>query len=166
MKTIQRVQPQVPENSRESQWWAREDSNLQPSGYEPLALTIELRAPGSVFRPFLGNVETGMQQGTTQAGGTFAPGRARPCRTCAAREIWQGNRVKKLCSDEACEEVVIPSGDFAAEAERIFARGSPDQVEGHVLDGGEVGRGVIGADTAFVIAEHHVHDPMEAVLDD
>ena len=27
-----------------SKWWAREDSNLQPSGYEPLALTIELRA--------------------------------------------------------------------------------------------------------------------------
>ena len=26
-------------------WWAREDSNLQPSGYEPLALTIELQAP-------------------------------------------------------------------------------------------------------------------------
>src|SRR5262249_5211653 len=83
----------------------------------------------------------------------------------ARARLGQGNRVKKLCSDEACEEVVIPSGDFAAEAERIFARGSPDQVEGHVLDGGEVGRGVIGADTAFVIAEHHVHDPMEAVLD-
>src|SRR5215471_3351122 len=30
-----------------SKWWAREDSNLQPSGYEPLALTIELRAPKS-----------------------------------------------------------------------------------------------------------------------
>jgi hypothetical protein len=31
-------------------WWAREDSNLQPSGYEPLALTIELRArtPGDL----------------------------------------------------------------------------------------------------------------------
>lgn len=28
----------------EGGWWAREDSNLQPSGYEPLALTIELRA--------------------------------------------------------------------------------------------------------------------------
>jgi hypothetical protein len=27
--------------------WAREDSNLQPSGYEPPALTIELQAPGS-----------------------------------------------------------------------------------------------------------------------
>ena len=25
-------------------WWARQDSNLQPSGYEPLALTVELRA--------------------------------------------------------------------------------------------------------------------------
>ena len=29
---------------RRTVWWAREDSNLQPSGYEPLALTIELRA--------------------------------------------------------------------------------------------------------------------------
>jgi hypothetical protein len=29
---------------RGNAWWAREDSNLQPSGYEPLALTIELRA--------------------------------------------------------------------------------------------------------------------------
>ncbi len=25
-------------------WWARQDSNLEPSGYEPLALTIELQA--------------------------------------------------------------------------------------------------------------------------
>lgn len=30
--------------SIQNAWWAREDSNLQPSGYEPLALTIELRA--------------------------------------------------------------------------------------------------------------------------
>ena len=32
--------------------------------------------------------------------------------------------------------------------------------EGHVLDGGEVGRGMFDADTAFVVAEHHVrgHD--------
>ena len=36
-----------PRNLRphENAWWAREDSNLQPSGYEPPALTIELRAP-------------------------------------------------------------------------------------------------------------------------
>jgi hypothetical protein len=40
-------------------WWARQDSNLQPSGYEPLALTIELRAPG-FLRPFFANVQTAM----------------------------------------------------------------------------------------------------------
>jgi hypothetical protein len=34
----------------ESAWWAREDSNLQPSGYEPLALTIELRARAAGVR--------------------------------------------------------------------------------------------------------------------
>ncbi len=33
-------------------WWAREDSNLQPSGYEPLALTIELRAPAGFLDYF------------------------------------------------------------------------------------------------------------------
>jgi hypothetical protein len=26
-------------------WWVRQDSNLQPDGYEPSALTIELRTP-------------------------------------------------------------------------------------------------------------------------
>ena len=26
-------------------WWARQDSNLQPDGYEPSALPVELRAP-------------------------------------------------------------------------------------------------------------------------
>jgi hypothetical protein len=34
-------------------WWAREDSNLQPSGYEPLALTIELRARVARALPIL-----------------------------------------------------------------------------------------------------------------
>jgi hypothetical protein len=38
----------------------------------------------------------------------------------------QGNRVKKLCGDKACEEVVIPGGDFAAESEGILSPGSPD----------------------------------------
>src|SRR6478752_4719590 len=33
-----------PSSTSSDKWWAREDSNLQPSGYEPLALTIELRA--------------------------------------------------------------------------------------------------------------------------
>jgi site-specific DNA recombinase len=31
-------------------WWARQDSNLQPDGYEPPALTIELRAPRCAAR--------------------------------------------------------------------------------------------------------------------
>jgi hypothetical protein len=36
---------------------------------------------------------------------------------------------------------------------------------GHVLDRGEVGRRVIDADPALVVAEDHAHDPMQAVLD-
>ena len=36
---------------------------------------------------------------------------------------------------------------------------------GHMLDGGEVGRGMIGSDPALVIAEDHIHDPMQTVLD-
>ena len=35
---------------------------------------------------------------------------------------------------------------------------------GHVLDGGEVGRRVIGSDVALVVAEDRVHHPMQAVL--
>ena len=31
-------------DARECGWWARQDSNLQPDGYEPSALTIELHA--------------------------------------------------------------------------------------------------------------------------
>jgi len=38
----------------------------------------------------------------------------------------QGNRVKELCGDEVCEEVVIPGGDFAAESEGILSPGSAD----------------------------------------
>lgn len=30
----------------------------------------------------------------------------------------------KVCSEEACEEVIIPSGDFAFEAQRVH-RGNP-----------------------------------------
>jgi hypothetical protein len=43
-----------------------------------------------------------------------------------SHEVAQGNRVKKLCGDKACEEVVIPGGDFAAESEGILSPGSPD----------------------------------------
>ena len=73
--------------------------------------------------------------------------------------------MKELCGDEACEEVVVPGGGFALEAEGVLAGGFTDQVVGHVLEGGEVGGSVLGSDAAFVVAEDHVHDPVEAVLD-
>jgi hypothetical protein len=37
-------------------WWARQDSNLQPDGYEPPALTIELHAPRLRTLPRLGRL--------------------------------------------------------------------------------------------------------------
>ena len=43
--------------------------------------------------------------------------------------------------------------------------GFADEVVGHVFEGGEVRGGLIGADAAFVVAEEHVHDPVQAVLD-
>ena len=72
----------------------------------------------------------------------------------------QGNRVNKSCGDEACEEIVIPCGDFSLKAQGIFAWGLSDQIVGHVLESGEVGRGMICADATFVVAEDHVHHPM------
>ena len=39
-----------------------------------------------------------------------------------------------------------------------------EQVVGHVLDGSEIGRGVLGTNAALVIVEDHVQNPMQAVL--
>jgi hypothetical protein len=72
----------------------------------------------------------------------------------------QGNRVKESCGDEACQELIVPRGHFAFEAEAVFARSFSDEVEGDVLDGGEIGGCVFGSDTAFVVAEDHVHYPV------
>src|SRR5262252_7159388 len=55
----------------------------------------------------------------------------------------QGNRVKESCCDKAGKEVIVPRGDFALEAEAVLSGRPADQVEGHVLDGGEIGGGVI-----------------------
>jgi hypothetical protein len=75
--------------------------------------------------------------------------------------------VKKSIRNETCQIVVIPTGDLAADAQGNFLAGrfSSDQVEGHVLDCGEVRGGVIGSDTAFIVAEHRIHEPVKAVLD-
>jgi Mycolic acid cyclopropane synthetase len=42
----------------------------------------------------------------------------------------QGNRVKKSCGDQACEEVIIPCGNFAFEAQAVFTGSFSDQVVG------------------------------------
>lgn len=68
--------------------------------------------------------------------------------------------------DEACEKVVVPCGGHALEALRILAGRSPDQIVGHLLQRDEVGRGVFSPDAAFIVAKDHVHDPVQAVLDD
>ena len=36
---------------------------------------------------------------------------------------------------------------------------------GHVFQGGEIGWRVIGAEAALIVAEHHVHPPIQAVFD-
>jgi RNA polymerase sigma factor (sigma-70 family) len=47
--------------------------------------------------------------------------------------------VKESCGDETCEELIVPCGHFAFEAEAVFAGSFSDEVEGDVLDGGEIG---------------------------
>jgi hypothetical protein len=34
----------------------------------------------------------------------------------------QGNRVNVLPADKACEEVIVPSSDLAAQAQRVLSR--------------------------------------------
>ena len=55
--------------------------------------------------------------------------------------------------DQADEELVIPRGDLTSEAHGVLAGSLPDQVMGHVFDGGKIGRSVIGPDAALVVAE-------------
>jgi hypothetical protein len=76
----------------------------------------------------------------------------------------QGNRVKKSCCDEACEEFIVPGGDFALETEAVFAGSFSDQVVGDVSESGEIGGRMIGSDSAFVVAEDHVHHPVQAIF--
>src|SRR5208282_2862847 len=89
----------------------------------------------------------------------------RPARRRGSNEgDLQVNRVKRSRGDEAREKVVIPCGDLAPAAQGVLAGNLSEQVMGYVFNGGEIGRGVIGPDAALVIAEDHVHDPVQAVL--
>jgi hypothetical protein len=40
-----------------------------------------------------------------------------------------------------------------------------EQIVCHVPEGREVGGRMLGADASIVVAEGHIHDPVEAVLD-
>src|SRR3954467_14833018 len=86
-------------------------------------------------------------------------------KTPPSPEMTQGNRANRLCCDEAGEVVLVPCGNLSPEAYGVLAGRSARQVQRHVFDGGEVGWGVVGSDAAFVIAEDHVHDPVQAILD-
>src|SRR5258708_38454342 len=78
----------------------------------------------------------------------------------------QGNRVKEsACDDEARKEVVIPTGGLTLESQRSLPRRLADEIVSDMLDGAKIGWSVIGSHPAFVVAEDHVHHPMQAVLD-
>jgi hypothetical protein len=43
--------------------WARQDSNLHATGYEPAALAVELRAPGRILLPSFANTSATVRPG-------------------------------------------------------------------------------------------------------
>lgn len=47
----------------------------------------------------------------------------------------------------------------------VLAGSLSNEVVGHVFDCGEIGGRVIGSEAALVVAEDHIHDPMQAILD-
>src|ERR1700746_911056 len=83
----------------------------------------------------------------------------------ASRATAQGNRLHVSWGDVGGEGVFVPGGDFASHAQGVFAFAGSEQVEGDVLDDGEVEGRVVGPHAAFVVAEDHVEHPVEAVFD-
>ena len=69
-----------------------------------------------------------------------------------------------LSCDKACKKVVVPCGDLAFDAQAVFAGRGSQQVARHMLDGGKVSGRISFADAAFIVAEDHVHDPVQPVL--
>jgi putative transposase len=76
----------------------------------------------------------------------------------------QGNRLNRLCNEQSDEVAVVPCGGLAIGLDRQLALSRPDEVLRHVPNCGEVGGRVAVADPAFIVAEDHVHDPVQAVL--
>jgi hypothetical protein len=107
--------------------------------------------------------EFAAHRGTTAAATTSASvrrhGASSICRSIIEQH-GQGNRVKKSCRDQTCEEVIVPCCHLASQTQTISARSFSDQIMRNVLEGGEVGGSVISADAAFVVTKNHIHHPM------
>ena len=61
--------------------------------------------------------------------------------------------------------MLIPGGDVATGSHAVLALASAQEIAGHVLDGGEVRRRVLASYAALIVAEHHVHHPVQPILD-
>src|SRR4051812_49625428 len=82
--------------------------------------------------------------------------------------LHQGNRMNgrsRGLADEALEVGGVPAGALAAVLERDGRLGVAQQVHRHVLHDGHVGGAVAGPQPGEVVLEHHVQDPVQAVLD-
>jgi hypothetical protein len=68
-------------------------------------------------------------------------------------------------ANEAVEVIEVPAGELAAVLEAGGGLGLVQEVQGYVLDHRHVLRAVAGPQPSEVVAEHHVQDPMQPVLD-
>jgi len=102
-------------------WWARQDSNLQPSGYEPLALTIELRALRRAH-PIIAMREIGIA-GVRKRRIGLEHTRATALlnfQTACSRRSRRASRVGATPASRSADHPVIAS--IQREAQRDFAR--------------------------------------------
>ena len=72
--------------------------------------------------------------------------------------------MENSCCDEAWEVFVVPGVGFPLEGHGVLDGRHPVEVVRHVARGGDVGGRVPGSDPPFVVAEHHVHDPVQAIF--
>ena len=77
----------------------------------------------------------------------------------------QRELVSPLRGDGAGRDIVAAGGDLSPEARRVPAGSGSRQGLGHGRDGGEGGGCVLSPDTAVVVADAHVDDPVRAVCD-
>src|SRR6516164_2512095 len=103
------------------------NSSEPPCGADRIALMSLKACRPSVAEKALSTIRSARSPGRAKRNpGSAVQADEAPASLRSPLPFPQGNRVKELCGDEACEEVVIPGGDFAAESEGILSPGSPD----------------------------------------